>query len=64
MIMKYESWNDEGHQSWRWCEAFALIPTKTFDKGYLWLRKYWRYQCSSGWGFWDDFPYVDKSNKA
>lgn len=55
-------WTHEDHQSWRLFTAFAWLPTKTMDQGWIWLKSYWRYQCSSGWGFFDDWAYIEKPN--
>lgn len=53
-------WTKEDDRSWRWRPAFAFRPVKTFDRGWIWCRPYSRWQCSWGWGFFDDYPYVDR----
>jgi hypothetical protein len=55
-----QRWTNEAHRSWRWLRWFAWHPVKTFDAGWIWLRPYWRWQCSWGWGFFDDYPYLIK----
>lgn len=54
------NWNHEDSRSWRLFKTFAWIPTKTMDQGWIWLKPHWRWQCSSGWGFFDDWSYVKK----
>lgn len=61
MFFKAEPWAHEGMtRSWRWKRAFAFFPVRTFDAGWIWMRLYWRWQCSWGWDFWDDYPYLTK----
>lgn len=56
-------WTHDPHQSVRWLRWFAWRPVRTFDAGWIWLRFYWRWQCISGWGFWDDHPYLNRNDK-
>lgn len=55
--MKTFPWTDGGHQSWRWKTHIAIILVKTFDSGWVWMKRVWRWQYISGWGFNDDFSY-------
>jgi hypothetical protein len=56
-------WIEEGYRSYRWLPAFAWRPIRTFDKGWIFWKPYWRWQCSWGWGFFDDYPYLEQSAK-
>jgi hypothetical protein len=56
-------WNEERDCSWRWLPAFAWHPVKTFDAGWIFFKAYWRYQKSWGWGFFDDYPYLEQSGR-
>lgn len=58
-----EPWHDEEHRYWRWVPWFAWRPTRTFDAGWIWLKFYWRWQSSWGWGFWDDYAYRTKEGR-
>lgn len=63
MRLYAEPWTIEGHRDWRWVRTLALWPTRTFDAGWVWPgQHYWRWQCSWGWGFWDDYPYRNKES--
>jgi hypothetical protein len=62
--LRTSPWCEEGHRSTRWVLSFAFAPVFTYDRGYIWLRGYHRWQCSSGWGFWDDFPYSERGHYA
>lgn len=51
-------------RSWRWVRCYAILPVRTFDSGWIWLRSYWRWQCHWGWSFFDNFPYAEKPSPA
>jgi len=55
------TWTHEANRSWRWLQAYAWRPVWTFDAGWIWLRPYWRWQCSWGWGFFYDYAYLDQT---
>jgi len=55
-----EPWIETPHDSRRWVRWFAWRPVRTLDAGWIIGRLYWRHQHSWGWGFWDDFPYLNK----
>ena len=41
--------------------AFALIPTRTMDEGYVWLRRYHWVLHEWGWGFGDEFRFATEA---
>lgn len=56
---KNPEWIHLDYKSYRWKTSFAFLPVKTFDKGWIWFQSYYREQISSGWGSFDDFPYME-----
>lgn len=56
------TWVDEPHRSWRWTRRRAWYPRRMFDVGWIWLRRYWLWECKWGWGFHDRYPYRFKSS--
>lgn len=54
-------WTHDDWRSYRWKRWFAWRPIRTHDAGWIWLRPYWRWQCISGWGFYDDWAYLNKA---
>lgn len=56
-------WVHEDHKMWRWCPRFALVPVRTLDAGWIWLRRYWVYEAIYGWGFHDKHPYLSKDGR-
>lgn len=53
-------WNYEEWRAWRWRDSFAWLPVNTIDAGWVWFKGYHRWQCIWGWGFFEDFPYLNK----
>jgi len=57
--MKPGIWLNMDYKSTRWTQRFALLPVKTFDAGWIWLRHYWLRETIYGWGFHDKHAYLD-----
>jgi hypothetical protein len=55
--LETSAWEHTPNDSKRWVRSFAFMPVYTYDAGHIWGKSYYRLQISSGWGFWDDFPY-------
>jgi hypothetical protein len=58
-----KSWTNErlgnGRVSWRCVRRFAFLPKHTDDAGWIWWRKYWRYERRWNFGLIDTANYVD-----
>jgi hypothetical protein len=57
-------WIHTDYNSTRWTNRFAFVPVRTFDAGWIWLRRYWLRECSYGWGFYDLHPYLRRPRVA
>lgn len=52
-------WQHTDYDSTRWSTHFAFWPVRTFDAGWVWLRRYWICERTYGWGFYDRHPYLN-----
>lgn len=51
-------WTNTADGSDRIASRFAWLPVRTFDAGWIWLRRYWLHEHIYGWGFHDKLPYL------
>lgn len=55
-------WIESDFCSRRTTRHFAWLPVRTFDAGWVWLKRYWVHERVWGWGFHDKFPYLKWDN--